>query len=68
MANNVSHARRLMRARAAGMARATAGRARTFDLKTEYDDSAEQIAEALEERQRQNEHEMRELASGYASL
>jgi hypothetical protein len=68
MANNMNHARRMMRARAAGMARATAGRARTFDLNTEYDDSAEQIAEALEERQLQKEKDMQELAADYSSL
>lgn len=59
---------KLGRARAAGMAAATRGKARVFEDKTEVDDSDEQIEDALADRNDQNKPSPEQLAADYSDL
>lgn len=60
---------RLSRSRAAGMAAATRGRARTFeDRKYACDDSDEEIAEGVAERAAQRLKDAQQLQRDYADL
>lgn len=68
MKNPTCQAHRMMRARAAGMASATKGRARTFAVRNEIDDSADQIAEALADREANDRRDHQQLAEDYAGL
>ncbi|HEX2645503.1 MAG TPA: hypothetical protein VHU81_21060 [Thermoanaerobaculia bacterium] len=70
MKKPISHEHKMMRARSAGMAAATAGRARVFtDRKHAFNDSDEEIAEGLAQyADRRNGVNPDQLAADYSDL